>query len=512
MTILLWLIFLVVIGTLIVIDLGLVTRRPRVVTPVEALASFSLWVLSAVGFSLLVWYVYEKNWLNLEATLAEVLGPVKKDLDGEAAWVQWITCYVVEMALSLDNIAIAALLLRYFKIPRPLVSRTLFWSTLVSLIVRLVLILASAWLLRSFEWVKWAFCAVLMLAMLRTLLAPDETTEFDRKLAVRAIRRFIPISPTHHGQRLFVRVEGDLGITPIMLVVLVLCVADLTFALDSAPALFSVTRDPFLAFSASAFALLALRSLYFALTGVLGRFRYLRVSLVFILLCVACKMFLVSRHEAFFELHATLITLAIVAGIMAMGVGASAVRYRMKGGAPETAEAARPSPLEDLSEAVEVSRRNFRKVVILIVGSAIVLIAAPLVGLLPGPGGIFVAAAGLAVLATEFVWAKRLLNKVKDQGRAMAERADKVASRTSPWLVAPVVIVFVGAVFALAHYVFTRHTSLVYLVSIGPAIAIGYWAYKTIITARQSRSEHVAAAQMTPRSVANQETERPPAA
>lgn len=487
MTLWLWLAFLLIVGTLIVVDLGLVTRRPRIVTPIEALASFSLWVLSAVGFSLLVWYVYEKNWLDLERTLSEVMGPPESDLTGQKAWLQWLTAYIVEIALSLDNIAIAALLLRYFKIPGPLIGRTLFWGTLVSFVVRLELILGGAWLLKSFDWVKWAFCGVLVLAMLRTLLAPDEHTDFDRRLAVRAIRRVVRVSPTHHGHRLFTTVEGGFAITPIMLVVLTLAIADLTFAVDSAPALFSVTRDPFLAFSASAFALMALRSLYFALAGVLGRFRYLRVSLVFVLLCMAGKMALSSRHAAYYNIQPTLITLALVATIMAFGVGASAIHNRLKARSPAEDLAARPTPLEDLSDAVEVTRRNFRKVVILIIGSAIVLIAAPLVGFLPGPGGIFVAAAGLALLATEFVWAKRLLHRLKNQGKLMAERADRVAAQTSPWLIPPVVVAYAAAVVLVAHWVFRGHETTVYLASIGPAIAIGYWAVRTIAAVRRSK-------------------------
>lgn len=489
MTTWLWLAFLVLVGVLIVVDLGLVTRRPRRVSTVEALLSFSLWVLSALGFSLLVWYVYEENWLGIEMAIADAIGPKPPDLSGEAAWVQWVTAYVIELALSLDNIAIAALLLRHFRIPGPLIARTLFWNTLISLVLRLGMILGGAWLLTRHGWVQWVFCGVLVLAMLRTLLAPDEHTDFDRKLLVRLVKRLFPISDRFDGLRLFAVQDGRLCLTPLAVVALVSCIADLTFAVDSVPALFSVTRDPLLAFTASAFALLALRSLYFALSGVLGRFRYLRVSIVFVMLTVAGKMFLVSRDPVYYNISSTLLTLSIVAGVVALGVGASALRYRLSPKGLPDFEAPRPSPLEDLTEAVEVSRRNFRKAVILIVGSFIVLIGIVIVGPLPGPGGIPIVLLGLTILATEFLWARRLLTRMKDQTRAMAQRADSVASRTSPWLVPPALLGFAAAVYFLAD-LFPKRALLIYLVSIGPAIAIGYWAYSVLrcrLSSRRSR-------------------------
>lgn len=492
MTMMLWLAFLLVIGTLVVIDLGLVTRRPRVVTPVEALASFCLWVVSAVGFSLLVWYVYEENWLNIERALGEAIGPPPKDMDGRTAWVQWLTAYVIELALSLDNIAIATLLVRYFRVPRATVGRALFWNTLCSLVGRWLMILAGAWLLRSVDWMKWAFCGVLVLAMLRTLLAPDERTDFDRKLAVRAVRGIFRVSPVQVGNRLFTRIDNRLHITPVMLMVLVSLVADLTFALDSVPALFSVTRDPFLAFSASAFALLGLRSLYFTLSGVLGRFRYLRVSLVFVLLCVAGKMFLVSRSPAYFDNHPTLVLLSLVSGIMALGVGASALRQWLMPPAPAVGaalpaapEEPRPTPLEDLSEAVEATRRNLRKVVILLVGSAVVLFGIAIAPL-PGPGPMVIVPLGLAILATEFIWARRLLATLKEQTAAMAARADEVAAKTSPALAVGVLAAAVAGVVALAH-LGPYSTRLVYMISAGPLLATGYWTWRTIRAWRQGR-------------------------
>lgn len=485
MTLWLWLAFLVVAGTLVVVDLGLVTRRPRVVSPIEALASFSLWVLSAVGFSFMVWYVYQTNFLNLESALADAVHPRARDLDGHSAWVQWVTAYALEIALSLDNIAVAALILQHFKIPRPLIGRSLFWFTLSSLVCRLVLIVLGAYLLNQVAWMKWVFCGLLVLSMLRTLLAPDENTDFSSKWPTRLVKRLVPVSREHRGQRLFTRMNGALAITPVMLVVLVSSITDLAFAMDSVPAMFSVTRDPFLAFTASAFAILGLRSLFFALSGVIGRFRYLRVSLLFVLLTVTAKMFLASRDPMYYTLAPTLVTFAAITLIMAVGVTASAWRDR-KVRSEAAAAGLRPTPLEDLTEAVEVSRRNFRKVVILMAGSVVILLGLAIAPL-PGPGPIILVPIGFAILGTEFLWARRLQMRIQSQAGALAKRADRFASRSSPWLVPPVLIGLFAAVYAIAHLAPIHRPWLVWVASLGAWIPVLYWAFRTVAAARKAR-------------------------
>lgn len=430
MTIWLWPAFLALICTLIVLDLGLLTRRPRVVTAIEALSSTLLWVLAAVIFSFFVAWVYEKNWLKLEETFSFPIagGP----LDGIAAWYQFFTSYMLEIALSLDNLAVMALVYACFKIPRPLLGRALFWSILVSLVIRLGLINGGAWLLLNWPMVKWAFGVVLVLAMIRTLVLPDEQTNFDRKWYVRLVRRVLPISSDHAGQRLFTRVEQNgksrFAVTPMFAAVIVAGLLEVTFAADSVPALFSVTKDPFLAFSASALAGLGLRSLYFTVADVLPRFRFLRLSLVFILMFVAAKMVLAEYTEA-----PTQLTLGVVTGIMSIGVIASLIWYRRQVRLhPEIR--VRPTPLEDLGEAVEVTRRNARKVGILIAGTVVVLVGI-VIAPLPGPGPTVLVPLGLAILATEFVWAKWLLQKVKDGAFNMADKADALTDRYGIWMI-----------------------------------------------------------------------------
>lgn len=430
MTIWLWPAFLGLICTLIVLDLGLLTRRPRVVTAIEALSSTFLWILAAVIFSFFVAWVYENNWLKLEEAFSFPItgGP----LDGLAAWYQFFTSYMLEIALSLDNLTVMALVYACFKIPRPLLARALFWSILVSLVVRLAMINGGAWLLINWPLVKWAFGVILALAMIRTLVLPDEHTNFDSKWYVRIVRRIFPVSTEHDGQRLFTRVVSNgrsrFAVTPMFAAVVVAGLLEVTFAADSVPALFSVTKDPFLAFSASALAGLGLRSLYFTVADVLPRFRFLRLSLVFILLFVAAKVMLGEYAEA-----PTQLTLGVVTGIMSVGVIASLVWYRRQVKLhPEIR--VRPTPLEDLGEAVEVTRRNARKVGILIAGTVVVLVGIAIAPL-PGPGPTVLVPLGLAILATEFVWAKWLLQKVKDGAFNLADKADALTDRYGIWMI-----------------------------------------------------------------------------
>lgn len=488
MTIWLWLLFALFVAVLVIVDLGLTTRKPRVVTPVEAFASFALWLVAAAAFSVGVFYVYEKNFLNLEAEFSYAIDNKAHDLSGHAAWLQYITSYVLELALSLDNIAVLALLMAYYKVPRPILGRALFWSLLLTLVIRLLAVFSCAWFMRELPWFRWVLGGILVVAMLRMLVLPDSTTDFGSRWYARALRRFIPFTDQFDGQRLFTRRDGRLVATPIVLIVLIGGLLDVVFAADSIPALFSVTTDPTLAFTASAMAILGLRSLYIALNDVVGRFRYLRISVVFILLYVAGKMFVFKYDEA-----PTRVTLAVVSGVMLIGVGASAlhnwiVRRRAEPGIAATT--ARPTPLKDLGEAVDVTRRNLRKVIILIAGTFVVLVGVVLVGPLPGPGGVFVVGLGLGILATEFIWARKILLQIQAKTRQLTQRTDSLAGKTSVWLAPVIVIGFVALVaLAASHapyrihllgYAFWLRRGMLIAFSIGPAVPIFYWAWRTI--------------------------------
>lgn len=501
MTLWLWLIFGILAAVLVSIDVGLTTRRPRVITPVEALASFALWLLATAGFAVGVYYVYQHNFLDIEKTLSFPIDRKNVDLDGQAAVLQYLGAYVLEMSLSIDNIAVLGLLLAYYKVPRPVLGRALFWSILLTLVLRLLAVLSCAWFMREWAWFKWVLGGLLVIAVLRVLILPDQNTRFDDRWYVRLIRRVLPLSTNFDGQHLFVR-EPDasgtprLKATPIVLVVCVAGFLDVAFAADSVPAIFSITKDPMLAFTGSAMAILSLRSLFLALSEHVGRFRYLRVSVALVLLYVAGKMFL-----GLYQTHDTFISLAVILGIMTLGVAGSLlhsiiVRKRaLRAAAAIAPDSTRPTPLEDLGEAVDVTRRNLRKIVVLILGTLMILVLAPVVGMLPGPGGLLVVAAGLGVLATEFIWARRLLTRIKAKTQKMADSTDSLASKTPIWLVPVVVLGFIAGVIAAAWFapysvpgterIIKR--GLVLAMSTGPAVAIGYWAWRTVSVWRTAR-------------------------
>lgn len=432
----LWIAFLALAGTLIVLDLVVLTRRPRAVSPAEGRASVALWVLAAVAFSFLLGHVYHTNWQQLANLVSDPID--NKQLDGPGARLQFITCYVLELALSIDNIAVLALLYSFFRIPPALLARVLFWSALISLSARFGLVMGAASLLRALDWFHWVLGGVLVLAMLRMLVMPDENTDFERRWPVRMVRRLLSVGSGYSDQRLTTRVDGKRVMTPLLLVVLAGAIFDITFAADSVPALFSVTRDPFIAFTASAFAILGMRSLYFAVAASVARFRYLKISLVAVLMFVAVKMLLARFNQQEYGNVPTIVTLAVVGGVMMLGIGASVLRNRVTAPAQPVPEP-RPAVIEDLSEAVEATRRNLRKVLILIAGTSVIIFGI-IIAPLPGPGPTILVPIGLALLATEFVWARMLLNRLKSGAFNLSDKADAFVDRTTV-LVVPLLLV-----------------------------------------------------------------------
>ncbi len=447
----LWITFAALVSGLVVLDLFLLTRRPRAVSPSEARASLALWVLSALGFSILLSHVYQTNWQSLGEILSDPILGAKPD--GESAWLQFVTCYILEIALSLDNIAVLVILYTFYKVPRAMLARVLFWNVVASLVARFAMIHGAATVLRLSEWFHWVLGGVLLLAVLRVLVLPDEQTDFDRRWYVRLLRRVVPVVQGAEPNHLITHVNGRLAITPLMLVVLTAALLDVAFAIDSVPALLSVTKEPFIAFSASAFAVLALRSLYLALAGSVGRFRYLKISIAAVLLIVTVKMFLARTHDEFRDLP-TLITLAGVSGIMMIGVGASVWRNRvLQERSGDLLVAPRPAPIEDITEAVDATRRNLRKVAILIAGTVVIIVGV-MITPLPGPGPMVLIPLGLGILATEFVWARSLLQRLKTGAFNLSDQADRLVDRTTIWFI-PLVLIGWWLVASAAWWLIT---------------------------------------------------------
>ncbi len=235
--------------------------------------------------------------------------------DGTDAVVQYVTGYLLEWSLSVDNIFVIALIFSYLKIPTQYQYRVLFWGIVGAIVLRGLMIAAGTTLLHRFDWMFYVFGAILLLSALRMLRNGEDVHDVGNSFPARLVRRFVPVTPELERARFFVRREGRLFATPLFVALVMVELTDVVFAVDSIPAILAVTRDPFLVFSSNAFAILGLRSLYFAVAGLMAMFRYLRYSLVLILAFVGMKMLLVAHFHV-----PNLVSLGIILGTLAAGI------------------------------------------------------------------------------------------------------------------------------------------------------------------------------------------------
>ena len=289
-----------IIGAL-ALDLGVFHREAHVVGPREALTWTTLWVALAVLFGIGLYLVR----------------------GGQTA-VEYFTGYVIEYSLSVDNVFVFTLIFAAFAVPRHLQHRVLFWGIVGALVMRLLMILAGASLIAQYHWVLYLFGAFLVFTGIRMLVARGEHESHpENNVLVRFARRHVRVTEDFHGQAFFVRTAAGLAATPLFLALLVVEFSDLVFAVDSIPAIFAVTTDPFVVFTSNAFAILGLRSLYFLLAEAAARFRYLKVGLAFILVFVGSKLLLADLFKI-----PPLISLAVVLSILGVAVGSSLLRSR----------------------------------------------------------------------------------------------------------------------------------------------------------------------------------------
>jgi tellurite resistance protein TerC len=393
MAILVWIGFTAFILGLLALDLGVFHRRDHVISIKEALAWSFLWIALALAFNVFVYCLYEHQWLGFG-------GHAQAELGGAEAALKFFTGYLIEKSLSVDNIFVIAMIFAYFGVPLRLQHRVLYWGILGALVLRGVMIAAGAALIASFSWIIYVFGALLLVTAVKLLVTRHDNLQPERNPVVRLLRRLYPVTDEFEGHRFFVRRDGRRAATPLLVALLVVETSDLLFAVDSIPAIFAITTDPFIVYTSNVFAILGLRSLYFALAGIIERFRYLKMSLVFLLAYIGVKM-LLSHH---FPIPTT-VSLAIIAGILGVGVAASLL-------AAHRDTAALVSPLADeLHDLAEVSLRQARRIIILIVGSTVLVVGLAMT-LLPGPA-FLVIPAGLAILGVEFVWARRWLCRIR---------------------------------------------------------------------------------------------------
>jgi len=295
-----WGVFLLVVIAMLMVDLGVFHRKAHVLSMREATIWSIVWVVVALVFNAIVWV-----WLGHQKAL------------------EFFTGYLVEKALSADNIFVFAVLFNYFAVPPEYRHRVLFWGVLGAIVFRLTFILAGTALLKKFHWVVYIFGIIVIVSGIKLLMRKDEEIDPERNPVLRLARRFLPITPNYHGQKFFVRLNGKFMATPLALVLLVVESTDIVFAIDSIPAIFAITRDPFIVFTSNVCAILGLRALYFLLEGMIRLFRYLDEGLAVILVFIGIKM-LVSE---FYKIP-TWVALGFVAAVLAITIALSLMAER----------------------------------------------------------------------------------------------------------------------------------------------------------------------------------------
>lgn len=389
---LLWIAFLSLILGLLALDLGVFHRKDRAPTVMEAVAWSGFWISLALAFAGAVYFLYENNWIGAGLAFPE-------DVSGAEASIAYLTGYLLEKSLSLDNIFVIALIFSHFGIPLALQHRVLFWGVMGALAMRGVMIGAGAVLIQRFSWMTYVFGALLLFTAVRMLLAHHEAFEPEKSPAIRLVRRLVPISTDRRGGRFTVVENGRRVATPLLLVLVLVETTDLLFAVDSVPAIFAVTSDPFLVYTSNVFAILGLRSLYFALAPLLSRFRFLKASLVFVLAFVGFKMLL--AHAAPIPVP---VSLAVILGILAIGMFASVAFPGV------VTEERRAAVERELAGLHIVTPRGARRAVVLALGSSLLVLGTFLL-VLPGPG-LLTLGVGIWLIGSQIVWARRLLKRV----------------------------------------------------------------------------------------------------
>ncbi|MBT4880796.1 MAG: TerC family protein [Alphaproteobacteria bacterium] len=289
-----WIVFNVVIALILAVDLGVFRKVSREVEMKEAGCWTLFWVLCAIGFNILIYF-----WRGPQPAL------------------DFFTGYLIEESLSIDNIFIFVVVFSFFKTPCQFQHRVLFWGVIGALTMRALLISVGIVFIEQIHWSFYLFGIFLVLTALKFFWHRHEEPHLSENILLQKVKSFLPMTKTYHQEKFFVRSKGKILATPLFLVLLTIEGTDLIFAVDSIPAIFAITRDPFIVYTSNALAVLGLRSMYFLLAGVVKKFYYLRHALSFILGLVGTKMLLMDVYPISTWLSLSLILVAIVIAIIA---------------------------------------------------------------------------------------------------------------------------------------------------------------------------------------------------
>ena len=318
--------FLIFVLVMLAIDLFVVNREAHVVSVREALAFTTVLVVLAMAFAGFVHAAYDNHWLALGTQVDRIDGVMN---DGRLASVKFITGYLIELSLSADNVFVMAMIFAHLRIPPQFQHRVLFWGILGALVMRGVMIVVGTALIAKYHWILYVFGAFLLYTAIKMMLTKDEGhLETDEVFIIRQLRRFFPVTGQLNAHHFTAIVDGRRMLTPLAVGLVLVEAMDLVFALDSIPAAFAITADPFLVFTSNVFAILGLRSLYFALAGAIDKFRYLKTSLSAILGLIGVKMLTGDLLKEQFGPNVNLYMLGMVIAILALGAIASVIATR----------------------------------------------------------------------------------------------------------------------------------------------------------------------------------------
>jgi tellurite resistance protein TerC len=304
-TIWLWIGFNLFVLLMLALDLGVFHRKAHAVSIKEATIWSVVWIALALIFNLGLYLFWDR------------ISPTSAYSNSEAA-LAFFTGYLIEKSLSVDNIFVFVLIFTFFAVPAAYQHRVLFWGILGALLMRGTLIAVGAALLKEFHWIIYVFGAFLIFTGIRMAMHRNEEMNPEQNPLVKLLRRVMPVTDNYEGDKFFIRRAGRLLATPLFLVLLLVESTDLVFAVDSIPAIFAVTEDPFIVYTSNVFAILGLRSLYFLLAGVVDRFYYLKLGLSAVLVFVGIKMVIVDLYKI-----PVGISLGVIASILAISVLAS---------------------------------------------------------------------------------------------------------------------------------------------------------------------------------------------
>lgn len=294
-SVLLWLVFNVFIIVMLIIDLVVLHKEDEAVSIKEALYWTGIWIVLALIFGAGIYYYM-----------------------GSQTALDYYTGYLIEKSLSIDNIFVFLLVFSYFKVPGEYQHKVLFWGIFGALVLRFIFIFTGVALLERFHWIIYVFGGFLIFTGIKLALEKDKEVHPEKNPILKLVRRFFPTTKSYHGSKFFIRKMGKLIATPLFIVLVVIETTDLVFALDSIPAILAITRDEFIIYSSNAFAILGLRALYFAVSGIMNLFHYLHYGLSLILVFVGVKMLLSDLYHI-----PTPYALAFIAGTLTISIIAS---------------------------------------------------------------------------------------------------------------------------------------------------------------------------------------------